>query len=149
MFFKLLFAAWGAGEYLLLAAAALVVIVVIFYFFAERKRIKVKKFEDKTGVEYGTKERYSTTDEVTNKFDDTPNATYTKGDIIVAVDETLTAGKKQNLVPGKYTVLTSIEGVESFNVRINGLVREVKHNSVVILGEGDTICPVSHAIILR
>ena len=149
MLFGLLFASLGAGEYLLIAAAALLVIVIIFYFFAERRRIKAKKFEDKTGVEFGSKQRFSTSDEVTDKFDETANATYTKGDIIIAVDETLTAGKKQDLTPGKYTILTSIEGVENFNVRINGLVREVKHNSVVILGEGDTICPVSHAIVLR
>ena len=33
-------------------------------------------------------------------------------------------GKKQDLTPGKYTILTSIEGVENFNVRINGLVSD-------------------------
>ena len=49
---------------------------------------------------------------------------------------------------GKYTVLTA-DGSDSFNIRVNGLVREIKHGDVLILGEGDTFCPVSHTVVLR
>ena len=62
---------------------------------------------------------------------------------------TLIAGSNGDIKAGKYTVLTSIDGVEAFNVRINGFVREVEHNATVILADGDTICPVSHTIVLR
>ena len=47
-----------------------------------------------------------------------------------------------------YTVLTA-DGSDSFNIRVNGLVREIKHGDVLILGEGDTFCPVSHTVVLR
>ena len=46
------------------------------------------------------------------------------------------------------TVLTA-DGSDSFNIRVNGLVREIKHGDVLILGEGDTFCPVSHTVVLR
>ena len=59
------------------------------------------------------------------------------------------AGKGNDITAGKYTVLTSVEGVEAFNVRVNGFVREIKHNSPIVLGEGDSFCPVSHSVILR
>ncbi len=134
--------------WLIIAAIVVVAIVIVAVVISEGRRKKAKKFEDKTGVEYGEKHRYSTDDAATNQ-NDQANATYLKGDIIVACGQTLTAGKKGELAPGKYTVLTAVEGVDSFNVRVGGFVRELQHDSVVVLGEGDTFCPVSHAVILR
>lgn len=66
--------------------------------------------------------------------------------IWLQAETSLTAGK--DLKVGKYTVLTA-DGSDSFNIRVNGLVREIKHGDVLILGEGDTFCPVSHTVVLR
>ena len=77
------------------------------------------------------------------------NASFVKEDVIVSKGQTVVAGKNNDIAVGRYTVLTTIDGVNSFNVRINGFVREVEHNTVIILGEGDSVTPVSHSIILR
>lgn len=128
-------------------AAAVAVIVILIVIFAVR-RAKKKKQQKITQVEHTKDNRYSL-DSAPTKFDDTPNATYVKGDTIVSKGQTVVAGKGNDITAGKYTVLTSVEGVDAFNVRINGFVREIKHNSTVILGEGDSFCPVSHSVILR
>ena len=71
--------------------------------------------------------------------------------VIVNRRDKIKARRKQagkDLKVGKYTVLTA-DGSDSFNIRVNGLVREIKHGDVLILGEGDTFCPVSHTVVLR
>lgn len=75
--------------------------------------------------------------------------THLVGDFILERGITYTTRKSSRLIPGKYTILSGIEGVEKFNVRIGGFVREVKHASDIVLSEGDEICAVSHPAILR
>ena len=71
-----------------------------------------------------------------------------KDDIILKVNEEHKCGK-DGLKVGKYTLLTTNEEVSSFNIKVSGVVREYKHSSSVVLGEGDTIMSVSHNVILR
>ena len=128
------------GAAVILAALVLLVIA--------RKKAKTKDRQKITQVEETKDARYSV-DAQTQKYDGSAKASYIRGDIIVSRGQTIVAGKGNDVLAGKYTVLTSVEGVEAFNISINGFVREVQHNSVVILGEGDTFCPVSHSVILR
>lgn len=53
------------------------------------------------------------------------------------------------IIPGKYTVLTGSENTDKFNLRIGGIVREYSHAEDIVLADGEEICAVSHAVILR
>ena len=72
-----------------------------------------------------------------------------KEDIVISAHTTMKAEKNGKLMPGKYTVLSTAEDVEKFNVRLGKFVRECKHGDVIVLAEGDEITPTSHTIILR
>ena len=125
------------------------VLLIVFLVRKISKKKAVKKQEQITqAIHDPDGSRYSVEDDVkAYESDGTANASFTKEDIIVGKGTTLVAGK--DIATGKYMVLTTVDGVDAFNVRLNGFVREIKHNSTIILGEGDNICPVSHSIILR
>ena len=123
--------------------------LIVFLVRKINKKKAVKKQEQITqAIHDPDGSRYSVEDDVkAYESDGTANASFTKEDIIVGKGTTLVAGK--DIATGKYMVLTTVDGVDAFNVRLNGFVREIKHNSTIILGDGDNICPVSHSIILR
>ncbi len=122
--------------------------LIVFLVKKANKKKAVKKQEQITQAIHTEEGRYSLEDDVkAYESDGTANASFTKEDIIVGKGTTLVAGK--DIATGKYMVLTTVDGVDAFNVRLNGFVREIKHNSTIILGDGDNICPVSHSIILR
>lgn len=72
--------------------------------------------------------------------------THREGDILLAAGETKRAGR--DMLPGRYTLLATGSDTR-FNVRLGGYVREMKHGDPVVLIDGDEICAVSHAVILR
>ena len=128
-------------------ALAVIFLVLVIVFAKKRKK---KKQQQITKVEQTDNGRYSLEDDLApQQTDGQSNASFAKEDVVVSKGQTLVAGKNNDIAIGKYTVLTTVDGVEAFNVRINGFVREIQHNTVIVLGEGDSICPVSHSIILR
>ena len=134
--------------YIAVAAIVVLILVVVLENVLRAKKRKHRKESEKqaqTGVIEQKEVRYSASSAA---FDETcaANATFTEHDIILSKNVTYTAGKE--LKPGKYTML-SVTDVTDFNVRVNGLVGEYHHGSPLILGEGDTVCPVSHSIVLR
>lgn len=92
--------------------------------------------------------RYSKTSDTHNE-DGSVSITHREGDILLKTDKTYKAEKDGYVIPGKYVVLSSVESVKEFNIRIGGFVRTVKHEDEIVLREGDEITPVSHPIILR
>ena len=83
------------------------------------------------------------------KADGSPAVSHLEGDVILARGVEYRVGKDKKIIPGKYAVLSASEKQDAFNLRISGLVREVRHGDDIVLGEGDTICSVSHSVILR
>lgn len=81
--------------------------------------------------------------------DGSPVVSHLESDIVLKRGVTYKVGKDLKIIPGKYAVLSASEKQSAFNIRIGGLVREVRHGDDIVLGEGDTICAVSHSIILR
>ncbi len=77
------------------------------------------------------------------------NVTYIKGDIIIKPRKSLKVGKKEDIKPGKWTILAANDAATTFNVRVGLYVKEYKHGQEIILAEGDEICPTSTTIILR
>lgn len=81
--------------------------------------------------------------------DGSPVVSHLESDIVLKRGVTYKVGKDLKIIPGKYAVLSASEKQSAFNIRIGGLVREVRHGDDIVLGEGDTICAVSHSVILR
>ena len=81
--------------------------------------------------------------------DGSPVVSHLESDIVLKRGVTYKVGQDLKIIPGKYAVLSASEKQSAFNIRIGGLVREVRHGDDIVLGEGDTICAVSHSVILR
>lgn len=96
----------------------------------------------KNGVRY--------TDDMTiiTKDGDT-NISYGKGDCLLKQNQTYVADHKGYVHPGKYTILSTKDDEETFNVRIGAYVREYRHGQEIILAEGEEITAVSTNVILR
>lgn len=77
------------------------------------------------------------------------NVTLQKHDLVLQVGKTYTINKRGKLHAGEYTILATDENQKTFNVRLNDYVKEFKHNTKLILAEGDEISPRSSNIILR
>ncbi len=72
-----------------------------------------------------------------------------EGDFVLTVGKSAKVEKDGELLPGQYTVLSGVDGVNSFNVRIGGFVRELHHGDTIVLGDGEEITAVSHTVVLR
>ncbi len=90
-----------------------------------------------------------TTDKLEYGEDGQPAVTHRKGDILLERGKTYTVRLGGKIIPGKYTVLTGSENTDKFNLRIGGIVREYGHAEDIVLADGEEICAVSHAVILR
>lgn len=129
-------------KYIIIALSVLVVILVIAFavLFSAYRKLKFGGIKIKKGVRY-------TTDEIIEKNNKT-NVTYNEKDIVLEVNKEYVVGDKKFL-PGTYTLLSSNETYNKFNIRISGMVREYKHGEKVVLSKGDTITAVSNIVILR
>jgi hypothetical protein len=74
---------------------------------------------------------------------------YNKGDIVIPANQERKVGKGEDIKPGKYIILSTVEGTDTINIRIGGYVRVYAHASEIILAEGETVCPTNIAVILR
>ena len=122
-------------------AVALAVVLGKYFKLAGRHSSAddVKVIDGVRYTKYGTEEA----------DDGSPVVSHIEGDVMLARGVTYTVGKDEKIIPGKYAVLSANEAHGAFNLRIGGLVREVRHGDDIVLGEGDTICAVSHTVILR
>ncbi len=129
--------------------AVLVIAIVIAVVVTSRRNKKPKNtgaVADQVKVVDGV--RYSTSENISTASGDV-KASHLEGDFVLERGKTFTAQKNGALMPGKYTVLSSIDGLENFNIRHNGFVREFSHGQSIILAEGEQITAVSHTVILR
>lgn len=70
-------------------------------------------------------------------------------DLILQAGVEYTVSKHGKVRPGEYQVMATDENEKAFNIRVNDYVKEYKHNTTLILAEGDTISPRSANVILR
>ncbi len=77
------------------------------------------------------------------------NVTLQKKDIILQMGQDYTVSKRGKVRPGEYQVLATDENDKTFNLRVNDYVKEYKHNTTLVLAEGDTISARSAKVILR
>lgn len=128
------------------AVAAVILVALVIVKMVKAFRRKGNHVEEIGGVRYTTTSDY--TKEATEE-DLEAKISYNKGDIVIPTNEERKVGKDADIKPGKYIILTTVEGTDSLNIRLGGYVRVYAHGSEVILAEGDTISPVNVAIILR
>lgn len=102
---------------------------------------EVDNINQKHGVRY-------TVDQTVVDENGDMNVSLSQKDIILKQNETQTAGIKNKLKPGKYTVLSSGDD-EVFNIRIGSLVKEYRHGQSIVIAEGENITAVSGTVILR
>ena len=107
--------------------------------------IESREVDDVT-IKHGV--RYTDDMTIVTKDGDT-NISYGKHDCLLKQNETYIADKKGYVHPGKYTILSTKDNEDAFNVRIGVYVKEYKHGQEVVLTEGEEITPVSTDIILR
>lgn len=132
---------WG---YIVVGISALIFIVglVMLCLAFTKYKNKANAVKIKDGI------RYSKDSEIADANNEA-KVTFNSSDFILKRGTEYTAIKDTALMPGTYTVLASNEKNTKFNLRIQGIVREYKHGDKIVLSNGDTICAVSHAVILR
>ena len=131
---------------IIIAEGVLLVGLIIAFAIVLKKRRTPAGKADNVKIEDGI--RY-TTDRAETTADGEVAITHLKGDVILRRGRTYTVRKDGYIIPGKYTVLSHNENAETFNLRIGGIVREYKHASDIVLADGEKICAVSHAVVLR
>ena len=133
------------GLYIGLGVGALVLIAI----FVVKYAFKKNKMKAKTNVVETKTTRYTYETDTLDAEGHT-KISLTKGDWVLASGNTYKVGVGEGMIkPGKYTILTSDEKTDKFNVRVDGYVREYKHNQEIILADNSEITAVSHTIILR
>lgn len=77
------------------------------------------------------------------------NVSLSSKDIILTPDKTEIVGVKNRIKPGKYTILTSNENEQDFNIRIGKYVKTYSHNQSIVLSEGQEVTAINNVVILR
>ena len=129
---------------LLVAAVLMMAFAVAILVIAKKvKSAPAKKEEEK-------EEKIKVVDGV--RYAEEPSVkkvSHREGDYVLAVDKTVKAEKDGELLPGQYTVLSGADGVDAFNVRVGGFVRELHHGDTIVLGDGEEITAGSLTVVLR
>ncbi len=138
----------SAVEIALIVVASVLLIVIVTW-VARENRIRIEKEKrrvEKVVVKHGA--RYTKSQEVVTE-DGEVKASLNRGDFVLTKNKKYKIGKNEDLLPGKYTILSSDENQDKINIRISDTVREYKHNSSIVLSDGDVISAVSSGIVLR
>lgn len=138
-------------QYLTIALGALCVLLILVVFFLNYRYSKtLKGMRGRTVDEVDQRKgvRYTINQTVVDNDGNATVSLSTK-DIILSPNETKVVSKKGDLKPGKYTVLTSNEGEDKFNIRVGNYVREYAHNQSIILSEGQEVTAINCPVILR
>ena len=136
------------AERIIIIVESVVIIILaallIAFFMKDRK----ERQADKHAVYVKDGVRYTYTDNVEDERGKVA-VTHREGDIILEKGITYIVGEQNGILPGKYTVLSAQEVTPAFNIRMGDFVREYKHDSGIVIADGEKITPVSHSIILR
>lgn len=136
--------------YIVLGVCVLVYILLFVVLKVHNKKENIKKtgIDEKGGVRYTVEDApVVKEDEVTGELE--ANVTLDRKDIVLKRGFKYVVGENNKIKQGKYTLLTTEEGINEFNIRRNNYVRSYEHNSSVILTDGDELTPINISVILR
>ena len=128
---------------LICVGAVLLVVIIAWVVTAKKPKNSDKKVDDFEVID-GV--RYTKDDQVVDEKGEV-KMTLRKGDIMLERGKVYKVGN--DLLAGKYTVLSGDENTSSINIRVGGLVRDYKHFSSIMLTDGDEISALSANVILR
>lgn len=131
--------------------AGIVVLLAIVFAFVNKKLTKLLKAMDPREVDDILKKkgvRY-TVDQTVVDEQGNMNVSYGSGDVMLVQGQTEVVGVKNKVKPGKYTLLSTADESEVFNVRVGTYVKEYKHNQTIVLADGEEITSVNGNVILR
>ena len=131
----------------IIVLAVLLAISCVMLVMLAKKRSEEKRRAERD-AEFAEDVRVKGEDDAIEK-DGAANITFQKGDFMLPRGETFTAERGKKPMPGTYTVLAASENTPSFKLRVGGLVRTYTHGDTLVLAEGEEICAVSCAVILR
>jgi len=125
-------------------------LVIVFCFVNQKyskllKNMSQREVDDvniKKGVRY-------TLDQTVVDEQGNMNVSFSKDDVVLNQNEPEIVGVKNRVKPGKYTILSTKDENETFNIRIGKYVKEYKHNQRIVLADGEEITAVSSSVILR
>lgn len=131
--------ALGMNEMMLICVCACAFVGAITGFIAFRasRKNKAKKDDNQTNEQQETLTREQAYLESNER-----------GEIVMSRNVIYSAGIDGQIKSGKYVMKSADGATDKFNVRVNGLVREYASGDVVILTDGDTVSPVSGAVVL-
>lgn len=138
-------------QILCIILGVLCLFIIIMFIFINNKYTKtLKGFREREVDAIRAKKgvRYTIDQTVVDENGDI-NVSYGTSDIILKQNKTELVGKKQRVWAGKYTVLSTSDENETFNLRIGNYVKEYKHNQTIVLSDGQEITAVSCDVILR
>ncbi len=129
----------------------IVVLMFIVFAFINRKYTKLLKSlsereVDDVNIKKGV--RY-TVDQTVVTENGEMNVSFGKDDVVLSQNVTEIVGVKNRVKPGKYTVLSTKDEDDKFNLRIGAYVKEYAHNQKIVLAEGQEITAVNCSVILR
>jgi len=128
---------------------AVIVIVILAVRFNRAKKQGQNKNRKAPKVKVVKNVRYSAEESHIENNNGAANVTHLGGDITLLQGKLYTARRNGKLLPGKYTMLSTSEGQEQFNVRIGRYMRTYTHGDTIVLAENETIICHSHPIMLR
>lgn len=73
----------------------------------------------------------------------------TSDNVVLSRNVVYSAGFDGQIKAGKYSLQSADESEDKFNLRYNGLVKEYANGDVLTLADGDTLSPVSGAVVLN
>ena len=127
------------------------VLMFIVFGFVNRKYTKLlnalkdREVDDvnvKKGVRY-------TVDQTVVDENGEMNVSFGSNDVVLQQNVTEVVGVKNRVKPGKYTMLSAKDEDNTFNLRVGAYVKEYKHNTKIVLAEGQEITAVNCTVILR
>ena len=133
---------------ILIAIIALMLIVFIFINKKYTKLLKSLSEREVDDVNIKKGVRY-TVDQTVIDEQGNMNVSFSKDDVVLIQNETEIVGVKNRVKPGKYTMLSTKDEDEKFNIRVGAYVKEYAHNQKIVLSEGQEITAVSANVILR
>lgn len=134
----------------LILIGVIILISIVFAFVNKKYSRLLKNMSEREVDEVLTKKgvRYTEDQTVVDENGDM-NISFGSSDVVLKQNTTEIVGKKNYVKPGKWTVLSTADEAEKFNIRIGAYVKEYSHNQKIVLAEGEEVTAISCNVILR
>ncbi len=128
--------------------ALLLFIVLMFVNHKYSKLLKALSKREVDNIRIKNGVRYTVDQTIFDEEGDV-NVSLSQKDLLLEMNKTEFVGAKNRIKPGKYTLLSTRDKEETFNIRMGNYVNEFHHAQSIVLVEGQEITAVNCSVILR